>query len=64
MIILSRMYKRSIKPLAEFIESNPEPGCYYVDAQFGELKSQKDIAGAITTRIGAGGGILPNSSRR
>lgn len=41
--------------MLEFMESNPEPGCYYVDTQFGTLSVLKDISGTIHTRIGAGG---------
>lgn len=52
------MYKRSVKPLLEFMESNPEPGCYYVDTQFGTLKVTKDISGTINTRIGARGAFF------
>lgn len=37
------------------MESDPEPGCYYVDTQFGTLSVLKDISGTIHTRIGAGG---------
>ena len=52
---IAPMYKRSVKPLLEFMESDPEQGCYYVDTQFGTLSVQKDISGAIHTRISAGG---------
>lgn len=52
------MYKRSIKPLKEFIESDPPPGCYYVDTQFGTLSYLKDMSGAIHTRISAGGAFF------
>ena len=52
------MYKRSVKPLLEFMESDPEPGCYYVDTQFGTLSVLKDISGAIHTRISAGGAFF------
>ena len=44
--------------MLEFIESDPEPGCYYVDTQFGTLSVQKDISGAIHTRISAGGAFF------
>ena len=52
------MYKRSIKPLAEFIELSPPPGWYYVDVQFGTLKYMKDISGAVHTRMSAGGAFF------
>ena len=52
------MYKRSVKPLLEFVESNPETGYYYVDAQFGRLSYLKDISGSIHTRISAGGAFF------
>lgn len=52
------MYKRSVKPLIEFIMSNPDFGYYYVDTQFGTLSYQKEISGAITTRTDAGGASL------
>ena len=55
MIIISKMFQRRVKPLIEFMESNPEEGCYYVDTQFGTLNVIKNIAGTIHTRIGAGG---------
>ena len=37
------------------MQSDPDPGCYYVDTQFGTLTYIKDIAGTLHTRIGAGG---------
>ena len=40
------------------MESNPEPGCYYVDTQFGTLSVLKDISGTIHTRIGTGGAFF------
>lgn len=52
------MYKRSIKLIQEFINSNPPSGVYYVDTQFGRLSYLKDIAGAIHTRISAGGAFF------
>lgn len=52
------MYKRSVKPLLEFIESDPESGVYYVDTQFGTLSYMKDISMAIHTRISAGGAFF------
>jgi hypothetical protein len=52
------MYKRSIKPLKEFVNSNPSAGCYYVDTQFGTLSYQYEISGAIHTRISAGGAFF------
>lgn len=45
------------------MESDPEPGCYYVDTQFGTLSVLKDISGTIHTRIGAGGLLLSRSRR-
>ena len=52
------MFQRRVKPLIEFMESNPEEGCYYVDTQFGTLSVLKDISGAIHTRISAGGAFF------
>ena len=49
------MFERRVKPLIEFLDSDPEPGEYYVDTQFGMLTYTKDIAGTIHTRVGAGG---------
>ena len=49
------MFERRVKPLIEFLDSDPEPGEYYVDTQFGTLTYTKDIAGTIHTRVGAGG---------
>ena len=55
---IAHMYKRSVKPLLEFMDSDPEQGCYYVDTQFGTLSVLKDICGAIHTRISAGGAFF------
>ena len=52
------MYKRSIKPLRDFINSTPPQGVYYIDTQFGTLSYLKDISGTISTRTGASGSVF------
>ena len=53
------MYKRNVKPLTEFMESNPPPGRYFVDAGFGKLYYKSiDVAGTINTRTNASGATV------
>lgn len=50
------MYKRSAKPLAEFIHLTNEFGRYAIGTDFGKINySSKEISFAVTTRISAGG---------
>lgn len=52
------MYKRTIKPIEDFISLNSKPGKYFIDAQFGKLTYFYEISGCITTRIDAGATYL------
>lgn len=48
------MYKRSIKPIVEFLSSHPDTGKYILDTQFGKINYVSgEIAPVISTRINA-----------
>ncbi len=48
------MYKRSVKPIQEFLDTNPESGVYLIDTQFGKINYiSGEIAPVISTRIDA-----------
>ena len=50
------MYKRSKKPLTDFIKSNPKPSVYALDCQYGRIGFMSDeIHYSLNTRISAGG---------
>lgn len=46
------MYKRSVKPIQEFLDTKPESGAYLVDTQFGKINYVSgEVAPVISTRI-------------
>jgi hypothetical protein len=48
------MYKRSVKPIQEFLDTNPESGVYLIDTQFGKINYiSGEVAPVISTRIDA-----------
>lgn len=48
------MYKRSVKPIQEFLEMKPENGIYLIDTQFGKINYvSAEVAPVISTRIDA-----------
>ena len=48
------MYKRSIKPIQEFLDTKPESGVYLIDTQFGKINYVSgEVAPVISTRIDA-----------
>lgn len=48
------MYKRSIKPITEFLRLPPPIGKYIIDTQFGKINYVSgEIAPVISTRINA-----------
>lgn len=53
------MYKRNVKPIAEFLNSLPPPGRYYIDSGFGKLYYKSaEVAGTINTRTDASGATV------
>lgn len=51
---IAPMYKRSIKPIEEFLDTNPNRGGYIIDTQFGKINYVSgEIAPVISTRINA-----------
>ena len=50
------MYKRSIKPIAEFLRLPPPNGVYIIDTQFGKINYVSgEVSPVISTRIDANG---------
>ena len=50
------MYKRSIKPIQQFLESPPPEGVYIIDTQFGKINYVSgEVSLVISTRIDANG---------
>ncbi len=50
------MYKRVVKPIKQFIDSDPPCGIYVLYLQFGRLGyCDKDVCLTINTRIDASG---------
>lgn len=48
------MYKRSIKPIKEFLDSAPPRGVYLIDTQFGKINYVSgEVSPVISTRIDA-----------
>lgn len=48
------MYKRSVKPIKEFLAKKPQNGVYLIDTQFGKINYVSgDVAPVVSTRIDA-----------
>ena len=48
------MYKRSIKPIVEFLRLPPPNGVYIIDTQFGKINYVSgEVSPVISTRIDA-----------
>ena len=53
------MYKRNVKPLAEFLNSYPPTGKYYIDCGYGKLYYKStEVSGTINTRTDASGATV------
>lgn len=53
-IMHARMYKRSIKPIADFLMTPPPHGVYIIDTQFGKINYVSgEVAPVISTRVNA-----------
>lgn len=50
------MYKRSVKPILEFLELPPPEGRYIIDTQFGKINYVSgEVSPVISTRVDANG---------
>lgn len=48
------MYKRSVKPIKEFLAKKTQNGVYLIDTQFGKINYVcGDVAPVVSTRIDA-----------